>query len=111
MDARAISNFILQILSNRMGLLPEMSGRRITTATGDKSPNIGLINQFPIFSIRLQRCCTSWLLKIYRNMIIGRPTMRRLNENIDGGKQTFSLGKDGEEVIMPLVIEYIREER
>lgn len=44
-------------------------------------------------------------------MIIGRPTMRKLNGVIDCGKKWFSLENDGKQVVSPLVYDYIRDDR
>lgn len=112
MDSGAIPDVISRSLCERLKLEPEVSSRRITTATGEKSATLGLLKGVPVgFDHVVEKIDFLVVDNCPYEMIIGRPTMRRMNGVIDCGQQTYALEKDGERVVVPLVTEYVRDDR
>lgn len=112
MGSGANANCITRSLSDRMGSVPKMSSRRITTEMGDKSQHLGLIKWLPVLSDTIPQELDFLVVdNLAYVKIIGLPRIRRLDRIIDCRKQTFYLKKNGEEVVVALVTEYVRNER
>lgn len=111
MNAGEIPNVMSMSVCERLSLTPGESNRRITTAVSVKSPVHGTLNDLPIsFGHVVQPVGFLVIEGSSYELKIGRTTMRKPNVVIDCGKQCFSLVKDGEQVTIHLVYEYVRDD-
>lgn len=94
-----------------LGLTSEKSIKRKTTATGDKSAVLGALKNMPISLDDVVEPVDFIVIEggSYE-MIIGRPTMRKLNGVIYCVHKTFTLEKEGETVTVPLDVDYVQED-
>lgn len=113
-DSGVAPNVISRDFCERPNLHTEPTCRRITTETGEKSHSLDVVKKLPVeFGTATFELDFLVVERYSYDMLISRPTMRKMGGNLDMKNQTYSFDapkKLGERISIQLVEEYECEE-
>lgn len=105
----ATPNVMSPKLVTKVSLKPEYTSKVVTVATGDKSGALGKLIGIPVLLDTVRVNVDFIVLQnIPFDLVIGRPTLKRLGAVLDFPAEVVQLSYKGKEARLPMISEYVQ---